>query len=189
MCARACLRVSEWERKWEYVSVSKLERHHKCVRDKLVTVISLIVRFYMISLFLDVAVCKLVDRYQCFRRICAWMWRHQILPEFWYFCTKLHSATYKTIVTFIVPAGLNLNKTNSLCSFEIFIKLSFAIRINCYILILQIQAGLVLCDSFLHDFVLMWLESLHHYSNLLGNFGLMRFGTDDPWLPLPSVGG
>ena len=35
---------------------------------------------------------------------------------------------------------------------------------------LSLQAGLVLCDFFLHSFTLMWLETLHHFSNLRDYF-------------------
>jgi hypothetical protein len=34
----------------------------------------------------------------------------------------------------------------------------------------KLQAGLVLLNFFLCDFVLMWLENLHHFSNLRSNF-------------------
>jgi hypothetical protein len=36
--------------------------------------------------------------------------------------------------------------------------------------ILQLWADLVLCDFVLHDFTLMRLENLHHFSNLQDNF-------------------
>jgi len=51
--------------------------------------------FYVITVVSDVALCNLVDRYQGFRRTCAWIWKQQFPPEFWYFCIKLHSATSK----------------------------------------------------------------------------------------------
>jgi len=51
--------------------------------------------FCVITVVLDVALCNLVDMCQGFRRTCAWMWKQQFPPEFWYFCTKLHNATSK----------------------------------------------------------------------------------------------
>jgi len=45
-------------------------------------------------------------------------------------------------------------------------------KIYIYILCLQmrVQAGLILCDLFFHNFTLAWLENLHHPSNLRTNF-------------------
>jgi len=48
----------------------------------------------------------------------------------------------------------------------------------CYCAWFKVQAGIVLCIFFLHDFALMQLENLHHFSNVCA-FGLMRFGIDD----------
>ena len=42
---------------------------------------------------------------------------------------------------------------------------------------------------FLRDFALMWLQNLHQFSNLVIIFGFTRFGTDNPFLHLPTVGG
>jgi hypothetical protein len=36
--------------------------------------------------------------------------------------------------------------------------------------LMAVQAGPVLCDFFLHDFALMRMENLHHFSNLRDNF-------------------
>ena len=35
---------------------------------------------------------------------------------------------------------------------------------------IRVQAGLNLCDLFFYNFTLMWLEKLHHFSNLCNNF-------------------
>ena len=53
----------------------------------------------------------------------------------------------------------------------------------------SIQAGLILCDIFLHDFALTQLKNVHHFSNLCIIFGSTQFGTDNPWLHLSSIGG
>ena len=36
----------------------------------------------------------------------------------------------------------------------------------CYCAWFKVQAGIVLCIFFLHDFALMRLENLHHFSNV-----------------------
>ena len=65
------------------------------------------------------------------------------------------------------------------------------------------NAGIFLCDFFLHDYILMQLETSHHFSNLRDNvrfnmiwhrgyaiiFSLMQFGTDEMWQHLSCVGG
>jgi hypothetical protein len=55
--------VCKWVSEWKYMSVNKLARHCKCVRDKHY-VISLVVMFCVITVVLDVALCNLVDRNQ-----------------------------------------------------------------------------------------------------------------------------
>ena len=42
----------------------------------------------------------------------------------------------------------------------------------CYCTWFKVWAGVVLCNFFLHDFALMQLENLHHFSDLCNNFWL-----------------
>jgi hypothetical protein len=47
----------------------------------------------------------------------------------------------------------------------------------------KVQAGIVLCNFFLHDFALMQLENLHTTSQTyVIIFGLTQFVIDDLWL-------
>lgn len=52
-----------------------------------------------------------------------------------------------------------------------------------------VQVGLVLSNLFLHNFALMWLENLQHFSNLGDNFWFNVIGHNDPWPHLSSVEG
>jgi hypothetical protein len=67
----------------------------------------------------------------------------------------------------------------------------------------EIQAGLILRDSFLHSFASMQLENLNRLSNLSETywlntiwhrqyaifFGLTQFSNDNPWQHSSCVGG